>query len=209
LKAFGGICSEAAQALGLTEAQLRYEVDKDPRLCAMFKVNVGEGVTPDEVEILTRQSSFAKSTENKDLAHAINKQNLQLMADGLAKAGIKEDTLKKIKSLGDFDMHAGQFLAGSLDMSHRMVVYTSVSLMEEAEHIKKTYLGDSGLPPKVKLEWQKAYNQIVDLLGKSYDRVLTGTQAMIKMTTPSGEGRRKNAKPAFQPLTEKKTHGRS
>ena len=49
--------------------------------------------------------------------------------------------------------------------------------------------------------WQRQYNQLQDLLGKSYDRVLNGTATMVKLTTPKESSKsRANSKPGFQPL---------
>lgn len=133
------------------------------------------------------------------LGQKMLEQNSQLLRDGLRAAGISQATIDKLQVLDGMAQSAGQFLVASLSVTHRMMVYLSVSLLERADFIKREYLDDATLDDEIKIEWQEAYTNIVEQIGKSYDRTLTGTQAMAKMLgteKPTEEKR----KPGFKPL---------
>lgn len=128
-------------------------------------------------------------------------QNRDLMRNGLRKAGISQDTLNKLEIFEGFADNAGQFLVASLDMTHRMMVYQTVKLLERAEYIEKTYLNDVTLDDEVKIQWQSAYTDIIEQVGKAYDRTLVGTQAMAKLLgTKDGDEEKGKTKPGFKPL---------
>jgi len=208
---FCGDLKAAAQALEVSHKSLTEHIYNVPRLRAMFLKEFGDGggVVPDEVETMLRDIDIPGLRANDPLAResrAIRNMNLDVMTDGLSRAGIGQHTIDKLKDLGGFEAHAGMFLVGSLDMMHRMLVYSGVSLMEQAEFIKENHLNDSSLPMKERLAWQRMYNQITDMMGKTYDRILSGTQAMVKITR-KGDDVKKLAKPAFRPLGEKNKGG--
>lgn len=192
----------AAGILGVKPQRVRVALNDNPQLRAAFLV--GDRVTaPDELEAELRKPSDFKliNKEKDELAELVRKQDFDLMRGGLAKAGIKEETLEKLKVLDGLAVNSGRFLVASLDLSHKMLMYSNISLMEQADYIKKTYLEDATLGMEYKIEWQKAYNEICDIIGKGYDRVLAGTQAMAKIMAGQGDEKQGGKKkPAFAPL---------
>lgn len=159
---------------------------------------------PDEGEAAVRKPADMGliPREDAELAELIRKQEFDLMREGLKKAGIKEETLQKLSVLDGLAPNSGRFLVASLDLSHKMMVYSNIQLMEQADFIKTKYLEDETLGMEYKIEWQKAFNEICDILGKGYDRTLAGTQAMAKIMAgqEDKEGKGGKRKPGFSPL---------
>jgi hypothetical protein len=91
-------------------------------------------------------------------------------------------------------------------MSHRMMIYLTVSLLQEAERIKSDYLDNPALSDEFKIQWQCAYNDIVEQVGKAYDRTLVGTQAMAKLIGQD-KGDAKEKKAGFKPLKRVEKNG--
>lgn len=157
---------------------------------------------PSAADVITRNKPPLELTE-AELAEQIRKQDIILFRDGLKKAGVREDTLQCLEILDGLSKNSGRFLVNSLDLSHRMMVYLNIQLLERANDIKKDYLEDETLDDEYKIEWQKAYNEIVDIIRKSYESTLVGTQAMAKIMVAAG-GKKKDddggKKPGFSPL---------
>jgi hypothetical protein len=122
-----------------------------------------------------------------------------ILRDGLEKAGIQKSTIEKLRAFDGFAPNAGEFLISALDLTHRSMVFLSVHLLEEAQRIKTDYLDDETLEHEYKIQWQSAYNDIVEQIGKCYDRTLTGTQAMAKMIGTDQPDKKKK-KPGFKEL---------
>jgi len=203
---FGGDIEAAAQVLEVAPQALALHINRTPKLRALFLKDVArlENVEPDEVGQIFRDIDLPRQMdrdEQSEIVKNLSVQNIDLLADGLERNGIKKKTVDKLKSLGQIDRSAASFLVGSLDMMHRMVVYQGVSLMEQAEEIKENYLDpQKNIPMKERIVWQRLYNQVVDQMGRSYDRVLAGTTAMVKITSPKKGDDKAKAKPGFRPL---------
>lgn len=151
---------------------------------------------PPEIHKAGREPERIDDTE---LAEIVKLQDRELMRKGLRDTGIKEETLQKLRSFDGLAVSASKFLACSLDLTHRMMIYQTVALFERAEHIKKHYLEDEALDHEIRVEWQKAYNEIAELIAKSYDRTLTGTQVLVNIMRgkKADEGSGVKRKPAF------------
>lgn len=160
-----------------------------------------------EVEVITRGARDLPSemtmptVGDSMLAEQIRRQDMEIIRGGLEKAGISRATLDKLRVFDDFAPNAGRFLVASLDMSHKMMMFQNVALMEEAEFIRANYLRNEALDPELRIEWQKCYNEICDILGKGYDRTLNGTQVMAKIVAGKVRNEGPKAKPSFTPLT--------
>lgn len=201
----GGDVVAAGRALRLSPGTLVTHVYKNPRLRALFCKDVANmNLEPDEVQQMVRDVEIPRSDdrgEDSNLTRNLLTQNITLLAQGLEKSGIKPETVAKLQRLGSIEKNAASFLVASLDMMHRMVVFSGVEMMECAEEIRKRYL-DPSVPmmAKERQAWQRQYNQLQDLIGKTYDRVLHGTATMVKLTTPKDNKEKPNAKPGFTPL---------
>lgn len=185
----------AAAALGISAGALRSRVYKSQQLAAMFAQQPG---VPTATSVITRNETPIPIGD-ETLGEATAIQNRILLREGLLKVGIKPATVEKLKILEELAPNAGMFLVASLDLTHRMMVLQGVRLFEEAERIKTDYLDDATLDDDIKIQWQGAYNDICDQIGKCFDRTLMGTQAMAKLLgTDKGEEKKK--KPGFTPL---------
>jgi hypothetical protein len=181
---------------------LRDWILKDKKLRALFSESAKLQL-PTELTQMVRERS--KDLPEGAMIEAVMLSNLSLIADGLEKNGISPETVKKLKSLGGFEKSAGKFLVGSLDLAQRMVTFSTVALFEKAEHIDKTYLKNSQMAPKDKLQWQRMYNSCVDQMFKGYHNILSGTVAMTKLLADSGGT---DNKPGFSPLPGNESEGK-
>lgn len=141
---------------------------------------------------------------NSQLADALMRQNREIMRNGLRKAGIKDSTLEKLKIFEEFAPNAGEYLIASMDLSHRMMMFSTVKLQERALAIEEDYLDNATLDEEIKLQWQQAYNEIVDLIGKNFERTLAATQAMAKMMGGKDDEKAVKPKTKFGALQKRK-----
>lgn len=189
----------AAKVLGITVANVKDRIAKDAKLRAVW-MKAKDPKAPTALEVVDR-TPVKREVEDSALAEIIQSQNRVLLREGLAAAGLSQKTIDKLKAFDAFGTNSGHFLIASLDLSHKQMVFGNACLLEEGERIRENYLSDDTLAPQVRLEWQRAYNEIVDIQGKNYERILAGTQAMAKMMG-KGEEKEDKRKPGFRPLTE-------
>ena len=192
----------AAEALGKNVAWLNNRISSSPRMRAVYAQEVS---APTETDVMTRVNEGDGQPKDTLLALALMKQDAQLLRQGLDRAGISQDTLKKLQIFEDFSDNTGRFLVSTLDLTHRMQIYQNVALFEEAERIRDDILSDRTLSDLVRIEWMKRYIEISELIGKTFDRTLVGTQVISKLLKENndeskGGGKRK---PGFTPLTPK------
>lgn len=198
----------AAEALGCQHQTLYLFVGRDQQLSALWLPNPDKAHTPDEADLMTRSVppvtvARVEQANNNELAEAMMAQDREILRQGLQAVGIKSGTIKKLGLMENFAANTGRFLAASLDITHRVMVFQGVNLFERAEYIKETYLEDETLPHEIKIEWQKAYNELAEQIGKTSDRVLAGTQAavaMMKRKEESENGGKQEKVVGFQPL---------
>lgn len=192
----------AAQALGRDVAWLNNRINCNQQMAAVYGMNPK---LPNEVSTMVKPEGEKKdlppATDNL-LGMQIMKQDMELLRHGLKRAGIKDETIELLRIFEDFSDNTGRFLVCTLDVTHRMQVYQAMALFEEAETIRKTYLHDDTLAHELRLEWQRRYNEISELLGKTFDRTLIGTETiarMLKGSKPVDVGKKK---PKFTPLRQ-------
>lgn len=205
----GGNRHLVAKTFGTDHKYVQRRIERTPKLYALYGA-MAEGaeiMAPTEIETVNRSRADLPPAEITDSQRAeqLMQQDRQMLRDGLGAAGIKPETIEKMKSLDGLARNAGAFLSVSLDYTHRLHIYATAALFEEMIYIRDTYLrpGEDGKPkhdPMVMVFWQRAYNEIADLLGKGYDRTLAGSQAMVMMMkgrNKPGNGELPNAKPKW------------
>lgn len=208
MKAADGNYAIAAKALEMNEQVLRVRVAQDAQLKAVWSRDASATQVPNEAELMQRElppdtpPMLPDKVEDNTMAEAIMATDRRILREGLQTAGIQVSTIEKLGLMEGFALNTARFLGASLDLTHRITVFQGVSLFEQAEFIKKTYLEDASLPHELKIEWTKCYAEISDLIGKSSDRVLAGTQAAVAMMRKKeGEGDKGGKrKLGFQPL---------
>lgn len=184
------------RALEMDHKMVQRRIERSPKLFALYGNRV-EGApeieAPTELETVVRTpETLPPEIVNSERAEEMMKQDRELLRSGLQAAGIKSETIDKMRALDGLARNAGSFLSVSLDYTHRLHIYSTAALFEEMVYIRETYLrpGQDGKPkydPMVMVFWQRAFNEIADLLGKSYDRTLAGTQAMVAMMKARGK----------------------
>jgi hypothetical protein len=135
--------------------------------------------------------------ERVALALMVDAQN-KILRRGLGKLGVPPATLDKLKTLDDLPIEAALFLARSLSDTHHLYYVQVLALEADADYIRKNYLrpnlnengtpklDDHGTPMKAPNDentvfWQRALNEIIEELGKAYDRIRQGTIDLMKM----------------------------
>lgn len=194
----------AAIAVGLTVQTVKDRITKSPQLRAIYGAEFKyEPDVLDETKTMVRTpSDIPLGVQQDSYAEAMLQQDRIILRDGLEKAGISKSTIEKIKSLDGLAPNSARFLSVSLDFTHRLHIYAQAALLEEMDYIRQHYLRDEKLPSMEKVFWQRAYNEIADLLGKGADRTIQSTQAMMAMLSkqqgnhPGADGRK--AKPGWK-----------
>lgn len=190
----------------MTKASLRMRVHKNDRLRALYMPGSAPKPPQEAMEVADRDMSELPEqvpVGDRAAAEAVRKQDIALVRLGLQEAGLKADTINLLAKFDDFAPSVGRFLGATLDISHKMMFIQTSKLFEEAEYIREHYLHNQTLRADIRLEWQKVYNEICDLLGKTYDRTLNGTQTLAKLMAASKAGKEKGqgkSKPGFEPL---------
>tara|TARA_R100000005_G_C4996931_1_gene203719 strand:+ start:2791 stop:3402 length:612 start_codon:yes stop_codon:yes gene_type:complete len=190
----------ASEALNVSETSLRKRISTDKQLRSLYITESPVSPVPDEIEAMVRQPK--PKEDNDKLAKAIKNMNNQLLNEGLRKAGISDETCRKLELFSEMDDNGWRMLIGGLDLMHRMLLYQAAALFQEAERCRSDELEDDAIEWEQRVAAQKHYNDICKTLINTYDRVLSGTLASVKMaesTTP-----KKKAKPGYAPLNEKK-----
>lgn len=208
-----GDLAVTAEALKIKESLLRDRVEHSRKLKGawhLIKTKVtdtdkpaGPTMAPGEMHTRNEETKVITSTAEygegrggapkQQLANETAKQDLELLIGGLEKTGISAATITSLRDLSDIKLNTGMFLVTSLDLIHRSMIRQAISLFEEAQFIKKTYLRDMQLAESDRQGWQRHYTEICEQLGKASDRILAGTQALVQIHNgkkPS-EGRNK------------------
>lgn len=180
----------AAEALDIPEINIRKRMDASPRIAAAGGKVVNVGAKEEDTRNKPLLTGDDKIAGNQAMGEIVAANEADIIRGGLRDAGIKEETLEKLRKLGGLNLSGGRFLVATLDMSHKMMVYQAVSLMEEADFIKANYLHNEEMSHEDRYNWQRAYNEIAELLGKTFDRTLSGTQAMVAMMGKAGQGKK-------------------
>lgn len=211
MKEADGDFALAAAALDSPEGTLRGFVARDPQLAALWLPDSEKVSTPDEGELMTRAERpgdmHVAPLKGNALGEAVLRADREIMRRGLEGAGIDPAIVRKLGLFEDMAMNTGRFLGAGLDITHRLTLYQGIALFERAEKIKKDYLDDETLPMELRIEWQKCYNEIAELIGKTSDRVLAGTQAAVAMLKKKDEnegGKGEEKVVGFQPLQARK-----
>lgn len=206
LKVAKGNITAAAEALGMDVKSLHRRINTDPQLFALYGSQSQDAEVPEANALSTMIRSPAdipmRQDENRALAEELMKQDRELLRSGLLAAGIKEETIRKIRSLDGLARNTAAFLSVSIDFTHRLNIFSQAALLEEMEYIRTTHLRNENMDPMVKVMWQRAFNEIAEMLGKGHDRALNATQAMMAIAKGTqGDDPRSsnpNAKPAWQ-----------
>lgn len=194
--------SVAAEALNVSESSLRKRISADRQLKALYIKDSPVPIPlPDPVETMIREAK--PSSSDTKLADAMQKMNSQLLNEGLREAGISEETCRKLELFSKMDDNGWRMLVGGLDLMHRMLLYQAAALFQEAERCRSSELDGDDLEWDQRVTAQKHYNEICKTLISTYDRVLNGTLASVRMASTAAPQKKK--KPGYAPLTEKTT----
>jgi hypothetical protein len=190
----------AAQILGITVTKLKVRISSNPKLRTVWlKAKDLEPLTEDDA--LSRKKDKSLKPTNQLLAQIIQQEDREMIHTGLLKSGVSQEMIDRLKIFDGFGTNSGNFLIASLDIAHKQMFVQNIELQQQAFNIKKDYLDNATLQSREKIEWQRAFNEIADILGKNYERTLAGVQAMVKMM-PKDKVDDVKKKPAFKPLTE-------
>lgn len=207
MKIANGDQSLVARALGIDKTTVRDRLKRNSKLYALYGARGTGQEFPAIVEgatLLRTPADIPPAPSDPQLATMVIGTE-KLIRDGLEKIGVPKSTIERLKAFDGLAVGAGAFLAQSLQDTHQIYYVNLLKLDEMAEDIRKRYLDVEATEKPGDMErmfWQRAYNEIVDQLGKGYDRMLSGTQAMVAMMKAQkdkngGNGQKAKSKPAF------------
>lgn len=204
VKACDGNTKLAGRILDLNHRSVGRRILRTRELTALYgnRAEGGKINAPNELSTMNRTPEEIPSLiETSMRAEELMKQDRQMLRDGLSAAGIKPETIERLRALDGLAKDAGALLSASLDYTHRLHIYSQAALFEEMIYIRETYLRDKALDGMVQVFWQRAYNEIAELLGKGSDRTMASTQAMVAMMKAQAKdrpnGAKQNAKPGW------------
>jgi hypothetical protein len=189
VKACEGNFSLAARVLGIDVSSVRSRVERIPELHALYG-NRSEDATvpppPTEGSTLLRNpGQLAAPIPAADLGQMVQVTE-KLLNGGLEKLGVPKATIEKLRDLSELRIDAGAMLAVSLQDTHQLYYLQLLSLAARADEIYNKYLKTDDekvekMDPMARMFWQRAHTEIIEQLGKGYDRMMAGTQAMVTM----------------------------
>jgi hypothetical protein len=103
------------------------------------------------------------------------------MSEGLAKLGVKPETIQKLRDLEGLARDGGRFLSMSVQKTHEIYFLQLIKLFEEAERIRKDYLDNDEISAKDKAFWRRMYLDMVKESGKGYKLTFDGARALAEM----------------------------
>lgn len=185
-----------ARVLGLDEKSVRERVDRIPETRALYGQRSADAVVdppPGEGATLLRTTAKIPATiPDADLGQMVQVTE-KLLGGGLEKLGVPKATIDKLRNLSALRIDAGAMLAVSLQDTHQLYYLQLLGLQARADEIKRLYLSEdlekadgktAKIDPMARMFWQRAHTEIVEQLGKGYDRMMAGTQAMVAMLKP-------------------------
>lgn len=195
------------RVLGLDESSVRARVERSPELNALYGNRSDNAVVPpapSEGETLLRTpNQLGAPIPAADLGQMV-KVTEKLLGGGLEKLGVPAATITKLRDLSAMRIDAGAMLAVSLQDTHQLYYLQLLTLQARADEIKRLYLSEEvpdpenkqpAVDPMARMFWQRAHTEIVEQLGKGYDRMMAGTVAMVAMLKPKNN---KNTPPSEQ-----------
>lgn len=197
LRVCKGDVKAAAEVLDISLDVLRKRMAKDPRILAVYsKGSTIEAPTTVDVMARTPLPEVVGKAEGEAMI-AMN----SVLTNGALEKVIKPETIALLNQAPSvFGNDAGKYLTATLDLHHQMMVISNVQVFERAQEILKG-LRDGTYGIEEAPEWQKTYNQLVELLQKGYDRAWQGTLSAAKLLKQSKDSDpERKAKPGFSPL---------
>lgn len=186
-------------ALGKDKGQIAKRIKGIPHLHALYGGQMAnEGIVPPtEAETMLRRPDQLPIAPSDPQLGKMVIATEKLIRDGLDKLGVPQTTIDKLKAFDGLAIGAGAFLAQSLQDTHQIYYVNLMRLDARAEEIYRRYLVEDAPEkpdPMAQMFWQRAYNEIVEQLGKGHDRMLAGTQAMVAMMKRQQDGGDKGTK---------------
>jgi hypothetical protein len=187
----------AAKALGAERSSVTRRILSDPELFALYGEQGEEAVVKpptDRDTLLRSPKDIPEPAQDPKLGEMVIVTE-KLIRGGLEKLGVPKSTIEKLRNFDGLGVNAGKFLAQSLQDTHQIYYLNLLKLDAMVEDIDRRYLAaDATEAPDgmTRMFWQRARTEMVDQLGKGYDRMLSGTQAMVAMM----KGAEKPAAPA-------------
>ncbi|MBW1635282.1 MAG: hypothetical protein JRJ68_03305 [Deltaproteobacteria bacterium] len=199
----GGHVETAAELLECSVEKLRKAISNDVRLASVYGTSP-EDTVPRVNPVVVREPDPEKDADENVMA-LLNQESMTLTMQGFKEAGIPQETITKLETLGKFEPVAGKFLVGSMTLFHRLITYCGMELVEDLDRIREE-LRNENLSIRERLMWQRAYNLTYDQLLKANRDVQSGTLAMAKISKKKGNDD-KPVLPAFQQLKPDSSSG--
>ncbi len=189
--------------MDLDHTSVRTRVMKIPELAALYGQRADNADLPtpptEGGTMLRSPADLVVPIASADLGQMVRVTEKLLAPEGLARLGVPAATLAKLRDLRALNIDFGGFLAVSLQDTHQLYYLQLLGLQARADEIKTLYLSEgkkdcTACTPMERMFWQRAHTEIIEQLGKGWDRMMAGTQAMVAMERAKGEKNRPQAR---------------
>lgn len=184
--------------LGIDGKSVWDRIEHIPELRALYfrkdSKSIPEPAPTEAATLLRSPSELPITIPSADLGQMVAVTE-KLLGGGFATLGVPEATIKKLRDLSALRIDAGAMLAVSLQDTHQLYYLQLLSLTARADEIRAQYLDiksatyDPSLEPTDRMFWQRAHTEIVEQLGRGYDRMMAGTEAMVAIMKGKSNGK--------------------
>lgn len=169
---------------------LKYRIHTNPQLKALWGQTDGvDGpVVPRETEAMNRPIDVLPemSVEGVELAQMVSESDNEILRKGLAKLGVSETMIKRLKTLDGLAKSGGHFLSISLEKTHRLYFLQVVHLHEVTDLVRHRLMAKPGEDGHIASDETRAYftRNYVELVkegGSAYKLMMEGASNMVRM----------------------------
>lgn len=153
-----------------------------------YQLGVDGAVPPEAGKVLNREPMNLPEAQPSDidLIEMVSAADKELHQLGLKNLGLPEKTLLRLRGLEGLARSSGNFLAISLETTHRSYYLQLIELMGLAKDLQErlsTPAGQDGyIADAEQRAWfNKNYIEMVKEAGRGFELSLTAAQAMVKM----------------------------
>ncbi len=210
MKETGGDIKLASKVLGMTPKSVRRRIESSPELRAIY----GERGENDMVRPPTEAQTMLRSREEHPLvvvdvaAAAVVRETEKLIHAGLENVGVPKETIETLRRLHGLAVTGGEFLAQSVWDIQDLYSIELYKIPSRLEWIRVNYLEKADIPVMERMFWQRASNELLEIMGKGKDRMIAGAEAISAMLKgqdgKGGENGPEHTKPGWTQPKRKK-----
>lgn len=191
LKEANGNRTLAARALGLNRKSVTARIASDPELCVIWGTQEEKQALkpPSETVTMMRSRESTQLVVGDQAIVGVIRETEKLIHEGLQNVGVPKDTIDTLRKLHGVAVTGGEFLAQSVWDIQDLYSIELYKIPSRLEWIRTKYLENEELPVMERMFWQRAYNELLEIMGKGKDRMIAGAEAISAMLKASQDGK--------------------